>query len=955
MDASLAKAQRWLIAAFVFFVVLAIFPLTPKPTDDVKILGYELCAFAALALWLFTPRLAKEAIPQSSALSPLLILFLCLNLAAASRAPSPGYSLAVECVKWTALLMLSIAAADAFHTPKQVWGLIAVLCVAVSVASIYGTAQYFGHDPFPWDDTSGMLRAAPATFGNPNFASHALTCAAILAAGLGAQRKGRWALLCLPLFLFHFSVTQTRGSVLALAGALTLVLVALLVSRWVKKPSWAIALTFGIVLAAGMFAIAAVAADIKMNTGQLYPGDRSVTFRYHSFDGACRMIQDRPWLGHGPGMYQVANPAYRTAMEKEVFRNSRTYNEHVHNEPLEIAVDAGLPAAIIYIAILILGMYYGLSLWFTPNHSERRYLGITLAAFFFAFLLDGLFGFNAHVPVSAVFLFVVTGATAGLWRERDTPSMRRKVQFGRFSIGWRLATLGCATIVPILGIGQFAAQFCQQRGHGAMYYKAYAAAAECFQEAASLAPYDWMHPYYRGEALMDMGSSEEAAACYSRTLDLNPNYQDAMFLAAETTLDVAAHASIIEGLPLIEKAAAYVQPATQFDPLCPEIHEIWGRAAVLRAQGLTGPNREKAPESVQEIWRKAEQHLAKAIECNSRYAYTMYLLTARARLAQDDPAGAQEALIHSLQDKPGEMETWQLFLEICRKTGQYEALRTSLDWCIERLERLRNTSDELGALYLLRAKVLYKGYGDESGAEDAFLRVTTKYPLRVDAWAGFHAFAKATGREALFGAHLLKTLAGPQNKGKDVPPLVRAVFLGLSQGEDGIVEGVSILVDELKRHQETAKNAEGTADLFSWAADALAARAQQGSLSPENAGNAFLNLGLVYGAWGDFNAAVQWLDRAAPSLSDEQLLLCLLRKGAALSNMGKTAAAVKAFEEAATEAPTSFEARYGLAQALDRDGQRAKARLEYLAILDNFDLSEEQRRTIQQAADALQP
>jgi len=79
----------------------------------------------------------------------------------------------------------------------------------------------------------------------------------------------------------------------------------------------------------------------------------------------------------------------------------------------------------------------------------------------------------------------------------------------------------------------------------------------------------------------------------------------------------------------------------------------------------------------------------------------------------------------------------------------------------------------------------------------------------------------------------------------------------------------------------------------------------------------------------------------------------LLRKGAALTRTGKTEAAVKAFEQAAANAPTSFEAHYGLAQALARDGQRARARVEYLTILSSFDINEKGRRTIHQELEAL--
>ena len=764
MDSRFAVAQRYLIVALVFFAVLAIFPLTQEVTD-VKTLGYELCAFAALALWLFSPQHAQGPLWRSSALLPLFIAFLGLNLAAVFISPNMGYSLFREFIKLAALFILFVVAADVYHTPKQVWGLIGAICIAVSIASLYGFVQRMGIDPFPWGEDEGLLRRAPATFGNPNFASHTLTLTIILAGGLCTQRKGRWALLCIPLFLCHFAFTQTRGSLLALAGALILVLVALVVSRKVKNPSRAIATTLSTVLLAGMIGMAAVATITNVKTGQPYPFDKgeSITLRYHSFYGACRMIQDAPWLGHGPGMYQVVNPEYWTPLERERFSSLNKRNFHVHNEPLEIAVDAGLPAAIVYIAILILGLYYGLSLWFASNDSERRSLGLALAAFFLAFLLDGFFGFNLHVPVSAVLLFLVAGATVGVWRESKTPSVRRAFQYGWFPLSWRLVALGCAAIIPILGIRDFSAQFLHQRGLGATHYKAYAAAAQCFHKAALLAPYDWLHPFRLGETEVTTGNLDEAAKHFARTLELNPNHVYAMFEMAQAMFNIAVSSPGDKAQAPLNEAVNYAERAAQFNPLFPEVHDLLGRASFRRARLLTDSSPGETPEAVEKAWREAEQHLLEAIECGSKDKYKLYQLIAFARLARGDVLGAQKALIHSLEDKPGEMETWQLFLQSSQKTGKYDSIRTSLDRHIENLKWSRSApSDELGALYLLRAKVLYAGYGDKSGAEEAFLRAVEKCPGRADAWAAFRAFAKSVGREETFKAALLQATAGQE-------------------------------------------------------------------------------------------------------------------------------------------------------------------------------------------------
>ncbi len=661
MNSKLLEAQRFLIKALVFFEVLAIFPLTPDPASDVKILGYELFAFAALALWAFTGRHTKESVRRSSALFPLFAAFLVLNLAASFVSMNIGYSLIREFIKLTALFILFVVAADAFHTPKHVWGLAGAICAAVVLASLYGFVQAMGMDPFPWDASPGRLREAPATFGNPNFASHTLVLAVILACGLCTHRKGRWALLCIPPYLYHFTLTHTRGSLLGLAGAFILVLVALFVSRKVKKPVPAIALTLGIVLSVGMTGIAAIATVTKTNTGQPYPDDRSMTARYNSFYGACRMIQDRPWLGHGPGMYQVVEPEYWTLLEKERYRSISRRGGHVHNEPLEIAVEAGLPAAIVYIAILIFGLYYGLSLGLSSKDSARQHLGMTFAAFFAAFFIDGLFGFNVHVPVSAVLLFLIAGATAGVWRERDEPALRHSRRFGRFPLAWRFAALGCATIIPILGIRDFSAQFYQQRGddrlhyeaHGdeALRYKANIAADESFRRAASLAPYDWLPPYYLGVTAMSMQSPDEGAKHFARTLQLNPNYVNAQFQMAQALFNAATLRHGEKAQAILKSAVTYAERAAQLNPRFPEVHDLLGRVSYLRAKHLTDSSHGKTPEAAKVAWQESEDHFLRAIEYGSKRKDVLYRLIVAARLERDDTLSAQVAPIPALEDK----------------------------------------------------------------------------------------------------------------------------------------------------------------------------------------------------------------------------------------------------------------------------------------------------------------
>lgn len=946
MDSTLVRAQRRLIAGLMFFAVLAIFPLTADPAIDIKVLAYELGAFAALVLWLLTPRRAPGGPRIASMLGPVLGVFAVLYISAAAVSPNVGYSLAREGLKLTALCILFVAAADVFHTPRSVLRLVAVLCVAVTLSSLYGILQWRGLDPFPWKDTTGMLRDAPATFGNPNLASHVLAPALILACGAAFLRGGRWVLLCLPLFLAQFALTQTRGSLLALAGAAVLVVVAIAARRASLRPGPTLALCLGAVVLAGAVGVVAAVLHARTTTGNPFPvgGGESITLRYHSFYGAARMIQDRPWRGHGTGMYEVLNPPYWTDFEQERFARRSMLNDHVHNEPLEFAVDAGIPAALAYLAFLLFGVYYGLVLGLTAADSERRTLGLTLAAFFLAFFIDGLFGFNFHAPVSALLLFILAGALAGLWRERHGPLPRAPRVPGRLAGAARIAAAVGALVLPVLAVRDFAAQFLHQRGRGALEHDAPVAAADLFARAATLAPYHWLHPYQQGVALLRLERPDEAARAFARTLELHPHYLVAQARRAEALFNVAAQTSGPAASAALDEAVACAEEALRSDPFLPEPHDVLGRVAFLRGQRRMADD----PAAAHADFVEAEARLQRALDCGSKDKHKLYHMMALSRLARGDGRGAQKALVRSLDVKPDDRETWHLLQETARQTGRYDTLLACL-------ELRRNgfygtpsvTPEERALLSSMRAAALYEGYGDVDAAEDLFVAQVEERPEDAAVWAAFQGFAEAADRDEAFRARLVRAAAD-----RDLPPPVRSVALAWAAGDEGVLAGAAELREAIDRDPDAAADPESV-EAFAWAARALCAKAHESGLPPAKAGPLFLDLGLMLAACQDYEAAVRALEQALPRLSGDARVVCLLQRGEFLGRMGDTAAAVEAFEQAAALAPRSFEARRALARALAQAGHHDRARREYAALLERFELDDAIRTALLQEVESL--
>jgi len=97
------------------------------------------------------------------------------------------------------------------------------------------------------------------------------------------------------------------------------------------------------------------------------------------------MIRDHPWVGVGPNMVQRRYAEYRvaTAVERE--------NLHLHNVPIQIAAERGLPALaawLAFVALLVVDLARRL------GSGEQRFFTALALASVAGMLAAGLFEYN---------------------------------------------------------------------------------------------------------------------------------------------------------------------------------------------------------------------------------------------------------------------------------------------------------------------------------------------------------------------------------------------------------------------------------------------------------------------------------------------------------------------------------------------------------------------------------
>ena len=272
-----------------------------------------------------------------------ILLFVGWSVLSAIVGPTPIKSLLVLKEEWL-FLMIPIAAYLAIDE-KRIKILMTALALSAIIVSLYAVFQHFtGHDLYH----GGMLVPAPSGSGYrvSGFFSNRMTygnffaVAAMLFLGM-APFAGKWsrkALFYAAFFLAALTTvfTYSRGSIVVLA--IGIVLFIIISTRKHLK-------TIILLLAAFTIVILAVSPDIlsRYSTSAQtewegkYAGSRLSIWRT-----AGRMIEKYPVFGVGQGNFENRYQSYR---DKD---SDRIYG-HAHNDVLNIAAYAGIPAALFYL------------------------------------------------------------------------------------------------------------------------------------------------------------------------------------------------------------------------------------------------------------------------------------------------------------------------------------------------------------------------------------------------------------------------------------------------------------------------------------------------------------------------------------------------------------------------------------------------------------------------------
>jgi len=951
----LEKCLRILLAAFVVALVMGAYPYTSDPTTQFKQLLTVVFSGLGGMLWIlgviFTglpvrrPRIAFE-------LLLCLLAFFVLSTGVVSE--FKAYSL-VELSIFIPLFVIYFLSSQVLYRREHLEFLIQWICVGVSLGSLYAFLQKFGADPFPWaDKASDLYTNLPGMYGNPNFAAHTLILAIILAAYMLSVGK-RGYLFPLALFFAHLYFTDQRAGLLALLASVLLLGVAHASARiQIKSSAKRAVFALGLTGVLGATALASVMLINSFRTGHPFPLDLSLLIRYQSYVSASNMLLEKPILGYGPGVYKISYPQYWTPFEQEWFAQENRMNGHVHNDLIELAIDAGLPAAGVYMALLLMGVCYSLLLAFGSKGTESVKLGYALAAFFTAFAVDGLFGFNLRVPVSAAIFFLGLGALDGLWSE--TPKQLSRLHAILFS-----AVLLSALFFSGYMQGRvFLSEYQLLSGTLALNSSDNASARAAFVKGEKWAPWNWVFSLRLGQIAKEESKNLEALDHFGRSLQANPFYIATHLAAAQSNLLLAqqqldsmpsvsiakeenglseAHLNVKSPLDFLKDGREHAFKILDLCPMYPRAQSTLGRISSLNAIVLMKSEEKISPFTVKKFWEDAEKHFEMAIAFGDANHADLYRLLARVRIEMGNFTAAEDALARAAQINPADALTWSLFFEFAKKHAQYDRLRNSLYASIGQLGMAEEENAvTLAHLNVWLAKTNEMGYQNIEATESAYAEALRLQPMDAGLWSQVGGYAlemKRIGTLETFVKNSCLALELAENR----KPLdhIAAIYTLIQQGDVALNGTTEVLLAMYRAHPINSPLNPGQA--YGWAVTYCVQRLQNTALPPEDICESNLNLGIMLTGMRDFETAEKMFASADSCISQKQRAIMAIYRADIWVAQGKTADAISLLLEAQGWDAENLDTRWAYARVLAQSGdiQSAKKAYESLLAEDNLD------------------
>jgi O-antigen ligase len=335
----------------------------------------------SIVCWLALLVVERESFEMPS-FAWALVAYAVLTLISTAFSPEPRASL-MACKQM--VLFLIVPLTYRFARGGRAQSMVTVIVSCAAAAAAVGIFQY------------GVLHYDNLGQRPQGTLGHYMTYSGLLmlvistavARILFGERDRLWAALVVPALAVAIPLTFARSAEVGASAAIALLLFL--------KDKRLLAILPVLAL---VFFVAAPAKVTDRFESIFNLKDPTIHDRLVMIREGVPMIKDHPWLGVGPNMVQRVYAQYR---EPDAVNKT---NPHLHNVPLQIAAERGLPALGAWLSFVVMLI---VSLWRMMRDSRHRLLAATGLAAVVAMLAAGMFEYNfGDSEFLMLFLILVT-------------------------------------------------------------------------------------------------------------------------------------------------------------------------------------------------------------------------------------------------------------------------------------------------------------------------------------------------------------------------------------------------------------------------------------------------------------------------------------------------------------------------------------------------------------------
>jgi O-antigen ligase len=401
---SVARPMTVLYAA----ILLVPLELISVPVGTAGLTPAE-AAFALSGVGWAASRLIRGELPfvASPLGTPLLLLVLAL-VPGIAIVPEPFDVGKVLLIWGSFFLVFQMIVVDG--SVPTVKFLLFMLGLSAAVVGIIALVQSGGRPPELRGFGDIATGRATGSFAHPNTLAtfEALALPGALALALkGPPRMRPFALAAVVVIFAGLALSLSRGGLLAVAGALTMMLVWAPFRRTVL-----VAVAIVVVLAAGGANPFGEVQQVEVVTSRLQSISYSaegVDPRFRVWEATPQIIGDNPVFGTGENSFPDTAQRYGLFV---LGRRTSTF-EHAHNIPLTIGAELGL-VGLAALAWLTFALIRALVRGYRGSSPDERGLVLALAAAFLALALQGMVDYTLRSAAIVAVIFVLLACVAVL-------------------------------------------------------------------------------------------------------------------------------------------------------------------------------------------------------------------------------------------------------------------------------------------------------------------------------------------------------------------------------------------------------------------------------------------------------------------------------------------------------------------------------------------------------------